>query len=96
MILNGGSSMATQAPPAARKNAAAKSVTAKIAKPPATRPSEVVPVINQDRRRALIAEAAYFRAERRNFASGYETEDWLSAESEVDTLLTLGVTLKDN
>jgi hypothetical protein len=40
----------------------------------------------EDRRR-LIAEAAYFRAERRGFQPGQELEDWLAAEIEVDTLL---------
>jgi hypothetical protein len=38
-------------------------------------------------RRAMIAEAAYLRAEQRGFASGYELEDWLLAEREVDALL---------
>jgi len=38
-------------------------------------------------RHALIAEAAYLRAERRGFAPGHETEDWLAAEAEVDALL---------
>jgi hypothetical protein len=32
----------------------------------------------------MIAKAAYFRAERRNFQSGHELEDWLAAEREVD------------
>jgi DUF2934 family protein len=32
---------------------------------------------------AWIAEAAYFRAERRGFAPGHETDDWLAAEAEV-------------
>jgi hypothetical protein len=40
-----------------------------------------------EQRAALIAEAAYFRAERRNFAPGHETEDWLAAEAEVDAKL---------
>jgi hypothetical protein len=35
----------------------------------------------------MIAEGAYLRAERRGFAQGYETEDWLAAEAEVDALL---------
>ena len=30
-----------------------------------------------------IAEAAYYRAERRGFAPGGETEDWLAAEAEI-------------
>lgn len=32
---------------------------------------------------AAIAERAYFKAERRGFASGYEVEDWLAAEREI-------------
>ena len=43
--------------------------------------------VDADRRRALIAQAAYFRAERRGFRAGGEEQDWLEAESEVDALL---------
>jgi DUF2934 family protein len=35
-------------------------------------------------REARIAEAAYWRAERRGFAAGQELDDWLAAEREVD------------
>jgi Protein of unknown function (DUF2934) len=35
-------------------------------------------------REALIATAAYYRAERRGFRPGHEVEDWLDAEREVD------------
>jgi hypothetical protein len=35
-------------------------------------------------RLALIAKAAYFRSEHRGFQPGYELEDWLAAEAEVD------------
>ena len=35
-------------------------------------------------REARIAEAAYWRAERRGFSPGGELEDWLSAEKEID------------
>lgn len=35
----------------------------------------------------MIACAAYFHAERRGFTPGYEIEDWLRAEQEVDQLL---------
>jgi hypothetical protein len=34
--------------------------------------------------RAMVAEAAYFRSERRGFAPGHEVEDWLACESELD------------
>ena len=46
--------------------------------------------LTPEARHALIAEAAYLRAERRGFAPGQETEDWLAAEVEVDTLLRVG------
>lgn len=35
------------------------------------------------RRHAMIAEAAYYRAQRRGFAPGHELEDWLQAEAEL-------------
>ena len=35
-----------------------------------------------------IAESAYLYAEARGFAPGYELEDWLQAEKEVDSLLS--------
>lgn len=46
--------------------------------------------VSAEDRRAMIAEAAYLRAERRGFDPGHETEDWLAAEEEVDALLALG------
>ena len=83
--------MAGQTSPTTRSPRRATSKTAGTAKTTKTtgkRTSEVVaPVIDPQRRRALIAEAAYLRAERRQFAPGHEVEDWLAAESEVDTTL---------
>ena len=35
----------------------------------------------------MIAEAAYYRAERRGFQPGFEMEDWLAAEYEIRTQL---------
>jgi hypothetical protein len=35
-----------------------------------------------------LAEAAYFRAEHRGFLPGYELQDWLEAEAELDKPLT--------
>lgn len=51
-----------------------------LADPPSTAMSE-------EARRAMIAEAAYYHAERRGFAPGGEEHDWLKAETEVDGLL---------
>jgi hypothetical protein len=39
-------------------------------------------------RQSMIAKAAYFRAEQRNFGPGHELQDWLAAESEVDRRIT--------
>ena len=38
-------------------------------------------------RHTMIAEAAYFRAERRGFERGHELEDWLGAEAELERAL---------
>lgn len=46
--------------------------------------------VSEDARRAMIAQAAYLRAERRGFAGGDEVDDWLAAEAEVDALLKAG------
>ena len=34
-------------------------------------------------RHAMIAEAAYYCAERRGFAAGHELEDWVQAEAQI-------------
>jgi hypothetical protein len=55
----------------------------------ATEPPVLAPArrVTTEARRALIAERAYLRAERRGFVPGHETEDWLAAEVEIDLLL---------
>jgi hypothetical protein len=55
-----------------------------------TRKSAAAPVrvaLTVEARHALIAKSAYLRAERRGFAPGHETQDWLAAEAEVEALL---------
>lgn len=47
--------------------------------------------VGPEQRAALIAEAAFFRAEKRGFAPGHEVEDWLAAEAEVDEKLMRAV-----
>lgn len=44
--------------------------------------------VSADQRQFMIEEAAYYKAEKRNFAPGHETEDWADAEREIDELLT--------
>ncbi|MEO8061301.1 MAG: DUF2934 domain-containing protein [Pseudomonadota bacterium] len=72
---------------APRKAAApALAAAAKKAKPPSAAASFAGP----GERAALIAKAAYYRAEKRGFAPGHEREDWFAAESEVDAQLLRG------
>ncbi len=40
-------------------------------------------VVTEVERQALVAEAAYYRAEHRDFAPGHEIDDWVAAEQEV-------------
>lgn len=73
-----GKTPATKAP--AANDGAAKSRTPR---PRVKRTGAVTP----DERQRFIAEAAYFKAERRGFAGGGELEDWIEAEAEIDSLL---------
>jgi len=43
-----------------------------------------------EKRQLMIAEAAYYIAERRGFGAGREMEDWLLGEQQVDALLSGG------
>ncbi|MBK9594927.1 MAG: DUF2934 domain-containing protein [Rhodocyclales bacterium] len=43
--------------------------------------------VSAEERRRLIAEAAYFKAERRGFPEDGALEDWVEAEAEIDALL---------
>ncbi|MDQ1241800.1 MAG: hypothetical protein QG601_417 [Pseudomonadota bacterium] len=66
----------TAAKTAVKKVAPAKTVAAR-------RPPKAAPSVPPDRD-SLVRMAAYLRAERRGFAPGYEIEDWLAAEAEVN------------
>lgn len=46
-----------------------------------------VPAPDPQTRHEMIAQAAYFHAERRGFADGGELGDWLEAESEIERAL---------
>ena len=63
------------------------------ARVPPTAPAGAMPdgpiFMETEQRRAMIAEAAYFRSERRGFEPGHELEDWVAAESDVEHLSPL-------
>ena len=63
----------------AAKTAPKKTVAAKAERGSAT--------ISREQRQAMVAEAAYFMAERRGFAGGDPEQDWREAEAEINTLL---------
>jgi hypothetical protein len=46
--------------------------------------------LTEEQRHAMIAEAAYYMAERRGFESGRELEDWLLAESQLEVAIRGG------
>ncbi|MBE0626254.1 MAG: DUF2934 domain-containing protein [Burkholderiales bacterium] len=43
--------------------------------------------VSAEEREKLVAQAAYFRAEKRGFAPGCEVQDWITAEAEVLRLI---------
>jgi hypothetical protein len=53
-------------------------------KPPTVRKASAAQQsLSEEQRHAMIAEAAYYMAERRGFESGRELEDWLLAERQL-------------
>ena len=93
------SESASKAAPAAKAKPAKASTAAQpaAAKPATPRKRVTKPgaaalparnEVSPETRRAMIAESAYLRAERRGFAPGHEGEDWVAAEREVDALLS--------
>ena len=85
--------------PAAPKSAvtAAPAATSASGKPgsagkgaPAIKPVDKPPAPSHAERRRWIATAAYLRAEQRGFAPGYELQDWLEAEAEIEHLIGKG------
>ncbi|MFC1602950.1 DUF2934 domain-containing protein [Pseudomonadota bacterium] len=57
-------------------------------KPVKTASQKRTPLFTEDDRRRMIAEAAYYQAERRNFTGGDINEDWYLAEAEIDATLS--------
>lgn len=83
------------AAPAAKKTAttpAKKTSAPKATKPAATAKSPakkntVKKTVSPEDRYHMIQTAAYFRAEQRGFAGGYEMEDWIAGEAQIDAMI---------
>ena len=67
------------------KNAASK--PAPSAAPAASGKTSSAKTVTPAERLAMIAEAAYFIAQKRGFGGGKETDDWAQAEKQVDAVL---------
>jgi hypothetical protein len=83
---------------AAQPKAALKRTPAKKTSPKkAQRPAPAFPSrITHEARWHMIAEAAYWRAEKRGFAGGGEVGDWLEAEADIDgQLAAAGIDVAD-
>jgi len=77
-------------PKPAAKKTVSKKVAPSLRKPlEEERPVTLTPVaeVSPEERWKMIELAAYYRAERRNFAAGHEQEDWAAAAAEIDELL---------
>ena len=68
---------AVSAPAPVKKAAASAAVAAQPAKA----------AVSPAQRWKLVAEAAYYFAEKRGFAAGHSVADWLAAERQVDAKL---------
>jgi len=51
-----------------------------------TRAVSSVGSLTEDERRSMIAEAAYYLAEKRGFAGGDPGDDWLQAEAQINQM----------
>ena len=54
---------------------------------PVAKKQTSAPQVTAAERLLMIADNAYYRAEHRGFAPGYELTDWLAAEAEIDARL---------
>jgi hypothetical protein len=70
---------------AAPKKAAAPAAPTKAA--PVVSRAPVRPKVSAEERARMVAEAAYFRAQRRGFRNGDPKRDWIEAEAEIDAML---------
>ena len=80
------SASASAAPAIVSKNLVKKAAEEPGVAAPNASPDAAAALVPEERR-ARIAEAAYFRAERRGFAVGHEVEDWLAAEQDIERAL---------
>ncbi|MBK1693534.1 hypothetical protein CKO09_02105 [Chromatium weissei] len=77
-----------------------KTATKRSAKKPASTKNSFIlqqlATVSPEVRQKMIEDAAYFKAEKRNFAPGHEVQDWADAEREIDELINRAKTATGN
>jgi hypothetical protein len=71
-----------------KKGAVTVPATTRAAKPAPAHESIASDAVSPAERNRMVAEAAYYIAERRGFAECSPLEDWLAAESQIDAMLS--------
>lgn len=71
-----------------KKSAATLPATTSAAKSAPSDPTTAGGTVSPEKRNCMIAEAAYYIAERRGFAEGAPLEDWFVAEAQIDAMLS--------
>ena len=89
-------SLATESElPVVKKKAAAKPKVVKVAAtsaaPAATVAAPAAAHLNDEQKARYVEVAAFYIAEQRGFTAGNPTDDWLTAEAEVDRLIATGM-----
>jgi hypothetical protein len=77
----------TAVKPAVKKTTTVKAATTEAKPKKAPAKKAVAIAVSPEHRYHMIATAAYYLAERRGFAGGYEMQDWITAEAEIDAQL---------
>jgi len=63
--------------------------TSRARRAPTVKPQDGATKLDAHELHALVAQAAYFKAEARGFAPGGELADWIAAETEISTQLAI-------
>jgi hypothetical protein len=82
-----GKTRKTPPAPAAAKSVSRRKSTSSKRASNARAGTGTKPRVDSELRHAMIAQAAYFRAEKRGFVVGCELDDWFEAEREISHIL---------
>jgi hypothetical protein len=72
---------------AVRERATRAQVSARLQPPALPVDGESHAAFDPDLRHRMISEAAYYLYSQRGYAEGYDFDDWLTAEAQIDDLL---------